>query len=108
MDKKKYLMMCEQLGNQPKEEEIPADYNDFPYIVQVAMNIYSMLPDIWEGFSGTYMGKDFTLLPYLADVYELDNHAQLMQFINMINSIIMANRAAEQKRKQKSNTKKVQ
>ena len=108
MDKKKYLMMCEQLGNEPKEEEIPADFSDFPYIIQIAISIFAMLPDIWEGFSGTYMGKDYTLLPYLAGIYEIENHAQLMQFINMIGSIVMQQRTEEQKQRQrKSKNKKV-
>jgi hypothetical protein len=57
MTKERYLMMKEQLGEEPVEEEIPAGFEDFPYEVQEAINIFSILPDVWEGFSGTYMGK---------------------------------------------------
>ena len=99
-------MLCEELGNTPKEDEMPADFNDFPYIIQVAMSIFAMLPDIYEGMSGTYMGKDFTLLPYLAGIYEIENHAQLMQFINMIGNIIMKKRTEEQKQRNRKNKNK--
>ena len=109
MTAEKYLMMCEQLGTEPKSEEIPATFDDFPHIVQTAMNIHAILPDNWEGFSGTYMGKDYTLLPYLADnVYKVENKAQLVQFVTLIDRIITAQRAADQKRRnQKNKIKKV-
>lgn len=102
-------MMCEQLGTEPKEEEIPAEFGDFPYLVQIAISIFAILPDNWEGFSGTYMGKDLSLLPYLVKVYEVEDVAQLLQFINMIGSIVMNKRSEEQKRRQQKdkNLKKI-
>ena len=104
MTTEKYLMMCEQLGTDPKPEEVPASFDDFPHIVQTAMNIHSILGDKWEGMSGTYMGKDYTLYPYLADeVYKVENKAQLIKFVSMIDRIIMEYRASEQKLKQKKN-----
>jgi len=104
MTKNKYIDMCEQLGKVPLDDEMPADFEDFPHIVQTAMNIHAILPDKWEGMSGTYMGKDYILLPYLAEeVYKVDNKAQLVQFITLIDRLIMAQRAAEQKHKQRKN-----
>ena len=104
MTAEKYFMMCEQLGNEPIPEEIPATFEDFPHVVQTAMNIHAILPDNWEGFSGTYMGKDYTLFPYLADkIYKVNNSAQLVQFVTLIDRIIMEQRAASQKRKQRKN-----
>jgi len=104
MTTERYYMMCEQLGQEPKPEEIPATFEDFPHIVQTAMNIHAILPDKWEGFSGTYMGKEYVLLPYLTDeVYKVDNKAQLVQFVTLIDRIIMEYRAADQKRKQRKN-----
>ena len=49
MSAEQYYMMCEQLGTEPKEEEVPADFEDFPHTVQMAMNIHAVLPDKWEG-----------------------------------------------------------
>ena len=101
-------MMCEQLGSEPIPEEIPASFEDFPYSVQEAINIFSILPDSWEGMSGTYMGKDYSILPYLMDeIFQVDNKQQTMQFLLMIGSIVMNIRASEQKaRQRKAKTKK--
>jgi len=97
-------MMCEQLGQEPIPEEIPASFEDFPHIVQTSMNVYAILPDNWDGFSGTYMGKDYALLPYLADtVYAVTNKAQLVKYVTLIDRIVMEYRSIEQKRKQKKN-----
>lgn len=94
-------MMCEQLGTEPKAEEIPADFGDFPIQVQDAILIYSILPDVWEGFGGTFLGKDYSILPYLANqVYKIENHTQLMQFLVMINNIVSTHRAEKQKQQQ--------
>lgn len=97
--------MCEQLGTTPKEEEIPADFSDFPYIVQVAMNIFSMLPDVYDGMSGTYMGKNYAILSYLSEAYDIDDKKELLMYINMIGNLIMEKRSREQKAKQKSTKK---
>lgn len=107
MTKAQYLLMCEQLGNEPVPEEIPADYTDFPFIVQQAMNIFSILPDNWEGMSGTYMGKDYSILPFLMDeIYDIDNKQQMMRFLLMIGNIIMKQRSEEQKRRQQKHKSK--
>lgn len=94
-------MMCEQLGQDPKPEEMPADFGDSPKEVQDAIVIYGILPDVWEGFGGTFLGKDYSILPYLANqVYMIDDHSQLMQFLLIINNIVSRNRAEKQKREQ--------
>ena len=102
MTKKQYLLMCEQLGNEPIEEEIPADFEDFPYEVQEVIQIFSILPDIWEGMSGTYMGKDYSILPYLMDeIFQVHNKQQAMQMLLSIGNIVMNIRSSEQKARQR-------
>jgi hypothetical protein len=98
MTKEQYLLMCEQLGTEPIEEEIPTEFGDFPHVVQEAIQIFSILPDNWEGMSGTYMGKDYTILPYLMDtIFEVVNKQQTMQLLLIVASIVMDNRTKEQK-----------
>lgn len=98
MDKKQYLMMCEQLNKEPNPEEMPADFNEFPSIVQDAIQIYSILPDVWEGFGGTFLGKDYSILPYLTErVYIIDNHPLLMKILLIINGIVSTQRADKQR-----------
>ena len=100
-------MMCEQLGNEPKQEEIPASFEDFPNAVQDAIVIYSILPDLFEGFGGHFLGKDYSILPYLAkDVYKVENHTQLMQFLLIINNIVSKQRAEKLKQQQRRNKTK--
>ena len=88
----------EQLGKEPELDRMPADFEDFPYFVQLAITIYHILPDNWEGFSGTFLGKDYSLLPYLMDLYEVDDPAQVLRFILVINNIVVDIRSKEQKR----------
>ena len=98
MNKKQYLMMCEQLGNEPDPAQMPADFNDFPKTVQDAITIYGILPDVWEGFGGTFLGKDYSILPYLTNqIYIIDDHQKLMHFLLLINNIVSTHRAEKQK-----------
>lgn len=107
MTKKKYLMMCEQLGTEPKAEEMPTDFEDFPKIVQDAIVIYGILPDVWEGFGGTFLGKDYSILPYLTNqVYIIDDHSLLMRVLMVINNIVSTNRAQKQKAEQAKNKRR--
>lgn len=107
MTKKAYLTMCEQMGKEPLQEELPADFEDFPKIVQDAIVIYGVLPDVWEGFGGTFLGKDYSILPYLTNkVYIIDDHPLLMQILMMINNIVSTNRAEKQKAEQAKSKRK--
>lgn len=108
MTKDQYFLMCEQLGTEPVPEEIPVSFEDFPYQVQEAINIFTILPDNWEGMSGTYMGKDYSILPYLMDeIFQVENKQQTMQLLLIIGKIIMDIRSSEQKaRQRKAKTKK--
>ena len=108
MTREQYFMMCEQLGNEPIAEQIPADFGDFPYEIQLAINIFYILPDVFEGMSGTYMGKNYSLLPYLMDeIYKVEDKQQMMQFILLIGDIIKNQYAEKQKaRDRKAKSKK--
>jgi hypothetical protein len=59
------------MGNEPREEEIPLDISDLSNQTARAFEFYEFLPDRWEGMSATYLGKDYSLLPFLFDEYEL-------------------------------------
>ena len=52
------------------------------------------------------MGKDYTLLPYLVKLYNIENEAQTLQFLLLIDRIVSEKRAEEQKRKRKKSTSK--
>lgn len=59
MTKEAYFEMCEALGTEPLEEEIPVDYEDFCLDVQEALGIYQKLRDEWDTMNGVYLGKNY-------------------------------------------------
>ena len=102
MNTEQYLMMCEQLGEEPDMSKIPADFNDFPHQIQEVIQIFSILPDNWEGMSGSYMGKDYTILPYLFDeIFEVNDKKLAMKYLLFIASIVTAQYAEKQKARQR-------
>lgn len=64
--------MCEMLGNEPVDSEIPVEFEDFPLEVQQALGVYRMLKDEWEGFNGVYLGKSFIGLTEVLEYMEID------------------------------------
>lgn len=94
--------MCKELGTEPIPEEIPIDYSDFPPQVQQAILIYNTLPEDWEGFSGVYLGKNFTILEFLMNLFEVDDKPLIFKLISTINNIVINIRAEEHKKKQKT------
>ena len=110
MNREQYFLMCEQLGTEPLDSEVPAEFSDFPFEVQEVINIFSILPDKWEGMSGTYMGKDYSILPYLFDnVFEVLDVKVSMKLLLVIDRIVKeqyAQKQAERNRKNKTKSSK--
>lgn len=64
--------MCELLGTTPVEDQIPITREDLSWETQMIFFLYDKLPSKWEGFSGTYLGKDLLLLPILYDEFDYE------------------------------------
>jgi hypothetical protein len=77
MSKDHYYEMCEALGSEPIEEEIPIEITDFPQEVQEAFTMYYMLKDMWDSMGGGYMGKDTSTLFNYFDLYEIEKPDRL-------------------------------
>jgi len=71
MTKDLYFEMCESMGNEPVEEEIPVEIDDFPDEVQDAINLYYKLRDNWDTMNGVYLGKSYTGLRDILDILEI-------------------------------------
>jgi len=71
MTKETYFEMCEALGTEPIEEEIPVEMDDFPDEVQEAVNVYYKLRDEWDTMNGVYMGKSYVGLRDILDILEI-------------------------------------
>ena len=84
IDLDKYLLICEQLGQEPDPDKMPPDRAILPYEVQVAFLLHDILPDRWDGMSGSYFGKDMSALGTLLDVYEVEDKKTVVYFLKHI------------------------
>lgn len=87
--KETYFEICEQLGTEPIEEEIPIEFDDFPEEVQEALNIYFRLRDEWDSIGGSYLGKNFTGLGDILDIYQvsIESRQDMLEWIFIIDKV---------------------
>jgi hypothetical protein len=102
MTKEQYFDMCEQLGTQPVDSEIPIEFEDFPPEAQLALSIYRLLRDEWEYMAGNYLGKNLNGIFEVFDAYEIEacDKRFYLELIHMIDSVRI-----EEIRKQKPKEK---
>ena len=84
-----YFEMCETLGTEPAESEIPVEYEDFPLEVQQAFSVYRMLRDEWDTMSGSYLGKSLIGIKDILEATEVDpsEHKFIIMLIRMIDNV---------------------
>ena len=85
MTQDRYLEMCSQLGKEPNPDEMPPEIGDFPEVVQVAMVIFNTLGDRVYPDVG-YVGKDYTNLPVLVDIYGVEDLELCMDVLSFLDS----------------------
>jgi hypothetical protein len=83
MDADRYFEVCDQLNKEPIEEEIPPDFNDFPEIVQNAINGYGSLGDRVAADIG-FLGKQYDKLPFLLEINGIETDYDKELFISII------------------------
>lgn len=106
IDVDKYLKICEQLGEEPDPEKMPLDASDFPEEVQVAFFVFNMLSDVWDGMSGSYMGKNWTDAELIFKIHHIQNKPVVLYFAKMYERILMNHRAEESEKKRKAEERK--
>ena len=100
MTKTAYFEMCEMLGSEPIEEEIPPDIEDFPIETQQAIELYHRLKDTWEPMGGVYLGKSYAGLSDLFEVYDVQKECK-SYFLEWISVLDFARRKAIEANKPK-------
>ncbi len=98
MTKDQYFEMCEAMGNEPVETEIPVEFEDFPLEVQQAFNAYRMLRDEWDTMTGSYLGKSLIGVKDVLEATEIELSDQKL--------IIMLIRTIDAVRSDEINNKK--
>jgi len=95
-------MLCEQLGQEPDPDKMPLELSEFPEEVQVAFFMFSLLPDHYEGMSGTYMGKYWDGIDYFFKIYEVDRPKETLYFMKLYENILVSYRAEQAEKKRKA------
>ena len=85
---------------------MPLTQSDFPAEVQLAFFMFDLLSDVFEGMSGTYMGKDWSHCTQLFELWEVEDPKIVMYFMKMYERIIMQDRSEEAERKRKQDERK--
>jgi len=89
MNKDQYFEMCEMLGSEPLDSEIPVEFEDFPFEVQQAFNAYRMLRDEWDTMNGSYLGKSLIGVKDVLEATEIEQSEQkfIIMLIRMIDTV---------------------
>lgn len=79
--------MCEALGSEPDEDEIPVEFEDLLYESQQAILLYNYLIDVWVGgMQSFYVGKNLSNIEYIFDIHDIQKGSRLyiLEFIILI------------------------
>ena len=83
MTQDRYLEMMEQLGQEPIQEEIPPAWEDLPDLIINAVSVFNSLGDRVYPEIG-YIGKDYTNLPILIDVFGINDTEYLIEVLHFL------------------------
>jgi hypothetical protein len=97
MTRDQYFEMCELLGEDPVEENIPVEYEDFPVEVQQALSVYNLLRDEWDTFNGIYLGKSLIGITEILNLSQVPQEDQ--QFLVVVVKLIDRIRQKETNKK---------
>ncbi len=79
--------MCDMLGSDPVDSEIPVEFDDLLLDVQEAMVIYGTLQDNWDTMAGIYLGKNFIGLNDIFDLYGVEDRKTTFSILRKIDNI---------------------
>ena len=71
------------MGVEPKEEDVPKDPSTFSLESQQALIMLNVLPDKWEGMSGTWVGKEYAGLLDIMDLYQIEDKKQVFELLKV-------------------------
>lgn len=105
LSSEQYLQMCEMMGWEPKEEDMPADMSSLSMNAQYAVLLLEALPDLWEGTNGVWLGKDYSGLVAVMDIYEIEDRRSVFELLKVAERELAD--FYEQKRKEQEQINKV-
>ena len=69
------------MGVEPKDEDIPKDPSTFSLEAQQALTLLNALPDNWEGMNGIWLGKDYSGLLDIMDIYNIQEKREVFELL---------------------------
>lgn len=81
---------------------MPLTASDFPEEVQVAFFVFNNLSDVWDGMSGSYLGKNWSDAEYIMKLHEVEEPRVVYYFAKMYERLVMNHRANQAEKKRKS------
>jgi hypothetical protein len=75
--------MCEQMGWEPSEEEMPIDPSFLDVNAQYALLLLNALPDNWDSMGGSWLGKDYSGLAAIMDIYEIEDKKAVFELLKV-------------------------
>ena len=97
----------ERLGKEPNPDKAPIETYHFPYEVQLAFSVHTLLPDRWDGSSGSYQGKDWSAVGSLLDIYQIEDKKTVIFFLKQVDILTSNQINVEIERKRKKRESKV-
>lgn len=85
MTKDRYLEMEEQLGRKPDPSKCPPGVEDLPLSVIEGIEVFNLLGDRVYPEIG-YIGKDYTNLPILIDLYNIEDKELLIEVLSRLDA----------------------
>ena len=71
------------MGVEPKEEDVPKDPSTFSLEAQQALVVMNALPDNWEGMNGVWLGKDYSGLGDILDIFEVSSKREVFELLKI-------------------------
>jgi hypothetical protein len=87
MTKDTYYEMCEMMGSDPIESEIPVEFDDLIDEVQEALVVYNMLQDNWDTMNGMYLGKALAGINDILEIARIEDKSTCFTIIQILDSV---------------------
>ncbi len=71
----------EQLGTEPDSDEMPMELEDLPIEPQQAVYLFNILPDLYAGMDGAWVGKSFSGLIDIMNIYDMIYHKDTFEYL---------------------------
>jgi len=85
---------------------MPLETSDLPSEVQVAFFIFGFLEDNWEGMSGTYLGKHWSNIEYLFNLYEIEEPKTIITIMKLYERVVIEYKEKKSQERRKAEERK--